>query len=197
MTDYEQEMWAAAAEVAEARRLIDEAEQRLAAARDSADLSIRRYGAFLALEDEQVSQDTLAALYWQHPDIRAKTIAEAFGIRGGASMVHKLTGTNGGAVPCAEGCGNTLRIESRTGGSYRRTCPECSARFRAQNAESAATRERRGPSAFELETRTWIRERIAAGDSLAAIMRDYDPEDTSSMSRGQVSEWLIDEASQR
>lgn len=50
-----------------------------------------------------------------------------------------------------------------------------------------------GGRPFELETRTWIREQ--AGLSPAQIRDAYDPEDTNSLSRAIVADWVIDEVS--
>lgn len=197
-TEYEAIMWQAVAEVAAARALLDEADLRLQQARDAVAPAIRRFGAALDLDDEPVDRETVRVLYWDHPDIRAKDISDAFAIPGGPGAVHQYSGALETTVPCIGGCGSPMRIKNRTNWSTSRLCDDCRAR-RAEEArgsyEEWLPRWRAIQAAQEQEERAFIREQQAAGLTPEEILKAWEPEETSSLARAGFGATLIKELS--
>ncbi|MET3567965.1 hypothetical protein ABIC47_003479 [Leifsonia sp. 563] len=127
---FESEMWSAVDELEQARRAVDEATRRLAEQRERTNTVMQRYGGALAIEDRQVPQQVVRSLYWEHRDIHAQAIADAFALKGGGGRVHEYAGSEPFETPCAGGCGRPVRLVART--SSVPTCPECAARIEAE-----------------------------------------------------------------
>ncbi|MFE6967220.1 hypothetical protein ACFVAJ_19225 [Agromyces sp. NPDC057679] len=198
VAEYESRMWDAAAEVAAARRLLDEADRRLQLARDAVAPAIRRYGAALGLDDRKVDREVIRALYWDHPDIRAKDISDAFAIHGGPGAVHLLTGASEAQVPCVDGCGTMMRITNRSSWSQARLCGPCKAARtdRAQQRyEEGYARHEANRAREEAEDRAWVREQLEAGLTPQQMLKSWQPEVTSSLARAIFAERMIAELS--
>ncbi|GLI27525.1 hypothetical protein ARHIZOSPH14_17670 [Agromyces rhizosphaerae] len=194
IAECEAQMWRAAAEVAAARAARDEAERRLQLARDAVGPMIQRYGSALDLNNQHVSRETVRALYWDHPDIRARDISDAFAIEGGAAAVHRHSGSSEVVVWCVGGCDTEIRIRSRT--SWSDICEPCMARRTQERREAHEAWQAQHRAAREADKdrdRVWIREQLSAGRTPEEVSRSWEPDETSSLARAIFRETLLEE----
>jgi hypothetical protein len=160
LNQFESEMWSAVADLEEARRALDTATRKLAEQREATSFSMQRYGAALTIEQLQVSREVVRSLYWEHRDIHAQAIADAFAIKGGGGRVHEYAGSEPFETPCAGGCGIPMRLTARTAPIP--TCEDCAARQQAEREEHwrrAAVRQQEE----QRKQDEWVRQQLLEG----------------------------------
>lgn len=159
---FESEMWSAVGDLEEARRALDEAARQLADEQERVATALQRYGAALTIEQEKVSRDVIRSLYWEHRDVRAASIADAFALKGGGGRVYEYAGSEPFETPCAGGCGRPVRLTARTAPVP--TCEACVERQRTEreagNREAALRYQRE-----QEEQDEWVRQQLLEGRS--------------------------------
>ncbi|WP_146083910.1 hypothetical protein [Rathayibacter sp. AY1F3] len=172
---FEDAMWAAVSELARRRAQIQVLEDELKETRNDVDTAIQRYAAALSIEGRPVSRETVRALYWEHSDVRADTIARAFAIKGGAGQVHHYAGVDHVDVPCPDGCGASVRLTSRTAAV--KPCASCTARTKERH-EGEWEAVRREQQQRRVERDAWIRSELvkgrSSGDLYAELVGKYE-----------------------
>jgi hypothetical protein len=121
---------------------------------------MQRYGAALSIEQQQVARDVIRSLYWEHRDLHAQAIADAFAIKGGGGRVHEYAGSEPFETPCAGGCGRPMRLAART--AQIPTCEECTARQHAERDEANRVYALKY-QAEQREQDEWVRQQLLEG----------------------------------
>lgn len=172
---FEDDMWRAAAVLDSKREQMRALEVELQDARDVVDCAMQRYGAALSIDGRTISREAVRALYWEHGDVRADSIARAFAIKGGAGQVHRYAGTEHVDFPCPGGCGRPVRLTARTAAV--RSCSACVTATEERRARDLAAhlvrvREQR------VEREAWIRSELSkgrsSGDLYAEMVGQYE-----------------------
>ena len=167
---FELAMWADVAVLADKRKMLEELQLELLAARDAVTESMRRYGAALSIDEAPVPHGVIRKLYWEHRDIYADSIARAFALPGGAGQVYRFAGENYYDLPCPDGCGTTVRLTSRS--APVRPCESCTtAREEHQAARWGEHREESARSRAEYEAR--MRNEFKAGRTAEQIYAEH------------------------
>lgn len=172
---FEDAMWAAVSELARKRAQIRALEDELQAKRNDVDTAIQRYAAALSIQGRPVSRETVRALYWEHSEVRADTIARAFAIKGGAGRVHHYAGVDHVDVPCPDGCGSSVRLTARTAAV--KPCASCTAATK-ERREREWEVVRREQQQKRIERDAWIRSELekgrSSGDLYAELVGKYE-----------------------
>jgi hypothetical protein len=161
---FELSMWAEVGRLERLKRDRDEAEERFQAQRAAVAVAMKNFGAAANIAEQAIPVSIIRSLYWEHRDIAAQDIAEAFGIHGGA-QVHRYAGTFAD-FPCPAGCGRTVRLTART--AQLRPCEECADRVeREREAWWEETRKRQRAEAAERDA--WIESQLRAGQTVGDV----------------------------